>query len=178
MFRSYISTVKIVPGGDCGDDDQDHICGCVIEWSFTVDPVEGGALDDLVTKYELQNNTSNSGEKDEEEKKKKEEEEGDAYAYKLGLSNKHLFEFSGVTTWALGFHVTLVGENVSGADQSSVGFGYRSRPKLQNRTSPSKQGFGLVTPPGTISADVSPTNREVLGGRFRSHPVCGFFIHP
>ncbi|EXB93401.1 hypothetical protein L484_010729 [Morus notabilis] len=50
-FESYVSTVKIVPGSDPGDD-HDHQCGCAIEWSFTVDPVEGWALDDLVRKYE------------------------------------------------------------------------------------------------------------------------------
>jgi hypothetical protein len=43
-FKSYITTVKIVPQG---------ADGCVIEWSFTVDPVEGWVLDDLVKKYEV-----------------------------------------------------------------------------------------------------------------------------
>ncbi|XP_062165349.1 lachrymatory-factor synthase [Alnus glutinosa] len=43
-FKSYISTVKILPQGEDG---------CVIEWSFTVDPVEGWVLDDLVRKYEV-----------------------------------------------------------------------------------------------------------------------------
>lgn len=45
-FESYLSTVKIVPQGEEGQD------GCVIEWSFTVDPVEGWVLGDLVRKYE------------------------------------------------------------------------------------------------------------------------------
>ena len=43
-FKSYVSTVKIVPQG--GE-------GCMIEWSFTVDKVEGWVLDDLVKKYEV-----------------------------------------------------------------------------------------------------------------------------
>lgn len=41
-FQSYVSTVKISPRGE----------GCVIEWGFTVDPVGGCSLDDLVKKYE------------------------------------------------------------------------------------------------------------------------------
>ncbi|KAE8678710.1 putative Polyketide cyclase/dehydrase and lipid transport superfamily protein [Hibiscus syriacus] len=45
-FSSYVSTVKIVPG-DVDDGD-----GCVIEWSFTVDPVEGWQLDDMKKLYE------------------------------------------------------------------------------------------------------------------------------
>ncbi|KAH1033269.1 hypothetical protein J1N35_045443 [Gossypium stocksii] len=45
-FNSYVSTVKIVPGGV---DDQE---GCVIEWSFTVDPVEGWKLDEMKKLYE------------------------------------------------------------------------------------------------------------------------------
>lgn len=47
-FESYVSTVKISPRGEDGDVDD----GCVIEWSFTVDPVRGLSLDDLVMKYE------------------------------------------------------------------------------------------------------------------------------
>ncbi|KAA8525244.1 hypothetical protein F0562_007099 [Nyssa sinensis] len=47
-FTSYVSTVNIAPGGD--DHDQS---GCVIEWSFTVDPVEGWRLEDLEKKYEV-----------------------------------------------------------------------------------------------------------------------------
>ncbi|EEF45862.1 uncharacterized protein LOC8275674 [Ricinus communis] len=43
-FKSYVSTVKIVPAG-VGN-------GCVIEWSFQVDPVKGYVLDDLIKKYE------------------------------------------------------------------------------------------------------------------------------
>ncbi|XP_021847720.2 lachrymatory-factor synthase [Spinacia oleracea] len=42
-FTSYVSTVKIIQGGDEG---------CVIEWSFTVDPVQGLRFEDLVKKYE------------------------------------------------------------------------------------------------------------------------------
>ena len=48
-FKSNVSTVMIFPGGD---DDQDQH-GCVIEWSFIVDPVEGWTLNDLVRKYEV-----------------------------------------------------------------------------------------------------------------------------
>ncbi|XP_058223625.1 lachrymatory-factor synthase-like [Rhododendron vialii] len=46
-FKSYVSKVKIVPTGDDGQD-----LGCVIEWSFSVEPVEGWVLEDLVKKYE------------------------------------------------------------------------------------------------------------------------------
>lgn len=46
-FESYVATVKIVPQGDEGQ------AGCVIEWSFTVDPVEGWVRDDLVRRYEV-----------------------------------------------------------------------------------------------------------------------------
>ncbi|KAI5354610.1 hypothetical protein L3X38_007505 [Prunus dulcis] len=38
----------VVPGGDV-----EGQYGCLIEWSITVDPVEGWGLDDLVKKYEL-----------------------------------------------------------------------------------------------------------------------------
>ncbi|GMY17557.1 lachrymatory-factor synthase [Fagus crenata] len=47
-FESYVSTVKIVPQGDEGDQD-----GCMIEWSFTINKMEGWVLDDLVRKYEV-----------------------------------------------------------------------------------------------------------------------------
>ncbi|XVF48581.1 hypothetical protein PTKIN_Ptkin03bG0202000 [Pterospermum kingtungense] len=46
-FNSYVATVKIVPAG------HDHQDGCVIEWSFTVDPVEGWQLDEMKKKYEV-----------------------------------------------------------------------------------------------------------------------------
>ncbi|PON47421.1 Polyketide cyclase/dehydrase [Trema orientale] len=46
-FQSYVSRVRIVPGGD------DHQQGCVIEWFFAVEPVEGCVFDDLVRKYEV-----------------------------------------------------------------------------------------------------------------------------
>ncbi|KAL6980090.1 hypothetical protein U1Q18_021739 [Sarracenia purpurea var. burkii] len=46
-FKSYISTVKIIPGAGDGHDE-----GCMIEWLLTVDPVEGWRLEDLVKKYE------------------------------------------------------------------------------------------------------------------------------
>ncbi|XP_017982572.1 PREDICTED: lachrymatory-factor synthase [Theobroma cacao] len=48
-FNSYVATVKIVPGAD-GDDHQN---GCVIEWSFTVDPVEGWELEDMKQKFKV-----------------------------------------------------------------------------------------------------------------------------
>ena len=44
-FNSYVSTVRISP-------DQDNH-GCVIEWDFTVDPVQGLRFEDLVNKYEV-----------------------------------------------------------------------------------------------------------------------------
>ncbi|XP_010049130.2 lachrymatory-factor synthase [Eucalyptus grandis] len=46
-FTSYASTVRVIPG------DGDGEGGCTIEWSFTVDPVEGWVLEDLVRKYEV-----------------------------------------------------------------------------------------------------------------------------
>ncbi|KAL3330360.1 hypothetical protein AABB24_034278 [Solanum stoloniferum] len=46
-FKSYFSTVKIVPNGVDGQD------GCEIEWFITVDPVEGMRLEDLVNKYDV-----------------------------------------------------------------------------------------------------------------------------
>ncbi|KAJ8751185.1 hypothetical protein K2173_016366 [Erythroxylum novogranatense] len=47
-FTSYNSTFMIVPGVSDG-----HEEGCVIEWSFVVDPVEGWVFEDLVEKYEV-----------------------------------------------------------------------------------------------------------------------------
>ena len=44
-FNSYVSTVRVSPA-DNGD-------GCMIEWSFVVDPVNGLNVEDLVTKYKL-----------------------------------------------------------------------------------------------------------------------------
>ncbi|XAR70838.1 hypothetical protein NMG60_11027865 [Bertholletia excelsa] len=44
-FKSYVSTLKIVPGG--GDE------GCVIEWSVAVDPVAGLRSEDLEKKYKI-----------------------------------------------------------------------------------------------------------------------------
>ena len=46
-FSSYVSTVKVVPRGDDGQN------GCVIEWSFNVDPVAGMVLNELVRKNEV-----------------------------------------------------------------------------------------------------------------------------
>ncbi|XP_058728400.1 lachrymatory-factor synthase-like [Vicia villosa] len=45
-FRWYESTMRII-----GDGDADG--GCVIEWLFAVDPVEGLGLEDLVGKYRV-----------------------------------------------------------------------------------------------------------------------------
>ncbi|CAI9267841.1 unnamed protein product [Lactuca saligna] len=42
-FKSYLSTLKVVGGGDEG---------CVIEWLFAVDPVEGLTYDYLLQKYQ------------------------------------------------------------------------------------------------------------------------------
>ncbi|CAK9312957.1 unnamed protein product [Citrullus colocynthis] len=44
-FRSYVTTIEVVEGGDSG--------GCVIEWRFAVEAVEGLKLEDLVKKYEV-----------------------------------------------------------------------------------------------------------------------------
>ncbi|CAH9083862.1 unnamed protein product [Cuscuta europaea] len=44
-FQSYVSTVKILP--DSGGE------GCVVEWRFSVDPVAGMTLEDLVKKYNV-----------------------------------------------------------------------------------------------------------------------------
>ncbi|OMO96212.1 Polyketide cyclase/dehydrase [Corchorus capsularis] len=55
-FNSYVATVKIVPAGAYHHDDHDDgqgQDGCVIEWSFTVDPVEGLKLDDMKNKFEV-----------------------------------------------------------------------------------------------------------------------------
>ncbi|RDX89104.1 Lachrymatory-factor synthase, partial [Mucuna pruriens] len=44
-FRSYESTIKVLSDGDSD--------GCMLEWSFVVDPVEGLVLEDLVRKYHV-----------------------------------------------------------------------------------------------------------------------------
>ncbi|KAK1375801.1 lachrymatory-factor synthase-like [Heracleum sosnowskyi] len=44
-FNSYVSVIRISPAA------TDH--GCMIEWSFVVDPVNGWKVEDLVTKYQL-----------------------------------------------------------------------------------------------------------------------------
>ncbi|XP_021729218.1 lachrymatory-factor synthase-like [Chenopodium quinoa] len=47
-LTSYVATVMISQGGDdLGNE------GCVIEWSFTVDPVQGLKYEDMVKKYEV-----------------------------------------------------------------------------------------------------------------------------
>ncbi|OVA20238.1 Polyketide cyclase/dehydrase [Macleaya cordata] len=49
-FNSYVATWNILP------DDE----GCLIDWSFSVDPVQGWRVEDLVTKFDtgLHNMTS------------------------------------------------------------------------------------------------------------------------
>ncbi|CAN0907257.1 Lachrymatory-factor synthase [Linum grandiflorum] len=44
-FKSYQSTVQIFVDDDGGQ-------GCLIEWGFTLDPLEGWTLDDLVKRFE------------------------------------------------------------------------------------------------------------------------------
>ncbi|CAL0307097.1 unnamed protein product [Lupinus luteus] len=44
-FNSYESTIRVL--------EDDGLHGCVMEWSFAVDPVEGLVLEDLVHKYRL-----------------------------------------------------------------------------------------------------------------------------
>ncbi|XP_004497745.1 lachrymatory-factor synthase-like [Cicer arietinum] len=44
-FKSYESTMRVI------SDDCDG--GCMIEWFFAVDPVEGLVLEDLVSKYRI-----------------------------------------------------------------------------------------------------------------------------
>ncbi|XP_027332303.1 lachrymatory-factor synthase-like [Abrus precatorius] len=44
-FKSYESTIKVL-----STDDSD---GCMLEWSFAVDPVEGWVFEDLVGKYHV-----------------------------------------------------------------------------------------------------------------------------
>lgn len=50
-FKSYKSMIRISPTGD--DDQGNDQDGCVIEWVFTVDPVQGLRFEDLVMKYEV-----------------------------------------------------------------------------------------------------------------------------
>lgn len=52
-FKSYVSTIKIITRDANNHDGQNQSAGCVIEWSFTVDPVEGLVLADLLQKYDL-----------------------------------------------------------------------------------------------------------------------------
>ncbi|KAL4562047.1 hypothetical protein LXL04_034236 [Taraxacum kok-saghyz] len=42
-FKSHLGTYKIIPSG---------VEGCTIEWSFTVDPVEGITCQNVVDKYQ------------------------------------------------------------------------------------------------------------------------------
>ncbi|KAK2392403.1 lachrymatory-factor synthase [Trifolium repens] len=41
-FKSYVATLKVVP---INDDDDDDEAGCVIEWGYVCDPVEGWTLE-------------------------------------------------------------------------------------------------------------------------------------
>lgn len=50
-FKSYVSTIKISHA--CGDGGGEEEEGCLIEWWFVVEPVEGWKLEDLVSKYEV-----------------------------------------------------------------------------------------------------------------------------
>ncbi|KAI3468186.1 hypothetical protein Pfo_024849 [Paulownia fortunei] len=45
-FKSYVSTIKVVPGDEGGG-------GCAVEWCISLDPVVGWKLEDLVGKYEV-----------------------------------------------------------------------------------------------------------------------------
>ncbi|PON67843.1 Polyketide cyclase/dehydrase [Parasponia andersonii] len=47
-LRSFVGTVKILPSGD----DDDRTRGGVIEWSFTVDPIDGWSLDGVVAQFD------------------------------------------------------------------------------------------------------------------------------
>ncbi|KAK0572495.1 hypothetical protein LWI29_032340 [Acer saccharum] len=49
-FESYVSTVRIVPGDH---DYGGHKNGCLIEWSFAIDPMEGMEFVGLVKKYDV-----------------------------------------------------------------------------------------------------------------------------
>ncbi|KAI3945270.1 hypothetical protein MKX01_035031 [Papaver californicum] len=44
-FKSYVSTMEVVP---CNGDKK----GCLIEWSFVVDPIQGWKLETLISKFD------------------------------------------------------------------------------------------------------------------------------
>ncbi|EEF45863.1 Lachrymatory-factor synthase precursor, putative [Ricinus communis] len=46
-YKSYVAVVKIVPAK------EEEGGGCVIEWSFTVNPVEGCVFDDIVSTWDM-----------------------------------------------------------------------------------------------------------------------------
>lgn len=53
-FNSYAATMKIVDNDGSGNSNgNEQGKGCIVEWSFSVDPVVGFVFDDLVKKYEL-----------------------------------------------------------------------------------------------------------------------------
>ncbi|KAL2544828.1 Polyketide cyclase/dehydrase and lipid transport superfamily protein [Forsythia ovata] len=43
-FQSYKSTMEVLPSMESGDDQK----GCLIEWSFLADPIEGLRFEDMV----------------------------------------------------------------------------------------------------------------------------------
>lgn len=47
-FSSYRSTIKVIPTVNHHDER-----GCVIEWNFSLDPLEGWVMEDLVRKYDV-----------------------------------------------------------------------------------------------------------------------------
>ncbi|KAI3935806.1 hypothetical protein MKX01_032990 [Papaver californicum] len=47
-FKSYVSTMKVVPYN--GDSDEEK--GCLIEWSFLVDPIQEWKLETLISKFD------------------------------------------------------------------------------------------------------------------------------
>ncbi|XP_010249530.1 PREDICTED: lachrymatory-factor synthase-like [Nelumbo nucifera] len=46
-FNSYVATIKVFPLKDDVEDEGEH--GCEIEWSFVTDPIEGWALESLLS---------------------------------------------------------------------------------------------------------------------------------
>ncbi|KAL3655678.1 hypothetical protein CASFOL_000074 [Castilleja foliolosa] len=50
-FKDYKSTIKVMPIK--GEDDMIKLCGCMIEWSFLADPVEGLSYEDFVKYFEF-----------------------------------------------------------------------------------------------------------------------------
>ncbi|PIA64761.1 hypothetical protein AQUCO_00100317v1 [Aquilegia coerulea] len=42
-FNNYVAKIKVLPG------DEDNQSGCLIEWTYVTDPVDGMAIEDLVS---------------------------------------------------------------------------------------------------------------------------------